>query len=263
MPLTTMAPRTAATGTSAPVATPAALAAAHSNAPIVLKQPTSEGHFIGESAMFIADARNYTSLHWTAVSPSGREMDMKSFRETFPDCSAIGENDTTLLVTNLNIDMSGWSFFCTFENEGASTPTEKARLRVRDPRSADSTSTKTSTKTSTDTAAATKSKSLRCPACGSEVTPDLLSCPYCKTQIYAQNEYANVTQDQAGDIFYSDNTGTMHYDSATGTTTFVDTNSNYTVFNDSGLVQAGNYNKEQAEAEEQSLLDMLLAMGGN
>ena len=260
MPLATMAPKPAAAETSEPVATPAAVAAAQSNAPIVLKQPKGEGHFIGESAVFIADARNYTSLHWNAVSPSGREIDMKAFREVFPDGSVFGENDTTLTLTNLNIDMSGWSFFCTFENGEASTSTEKARLRVRDPRSADSTSTKTNTKTGTDTAAATKSLSLHCPTCGSEVPRDLLSCPYCKTQIYTQNEFAKVTQDQAGDIFYEDNTGTMYYNSTTGTTTYVDTNSNYMVFNDSGLVQSGNYNKEQEEAEEKSILDMMLEM---
>ena len=258
MPLATMAPKPAAAETSEPVATPAAVAAAQSNAPIVLKQPKGEGHFIGESAVFIADARNYTSLHWNAVSPSGREIDMKAFREVFPDGSVFGENDTTLTLTNLNIDMSGWSFFCTFENGEASTSTEKARLRVRDPLSATPAPTGTAT-TGTDTAVATKTKALRCPACGSEVPRDLLSCPYCGKQIYTQNENAYVTQDPTGDIYYRDNTGTMYYDSTAGTTTYVDTNDNYTVFNESGLVQSGNYRKEEEEAEQQAILESFLA----
>ncbi|MBR7074831.1 MAG: zinc ribbon domain-containing protein [Oscillospiraceae bacterium] len=258
MPLATLAPKPAATGIPEPAATPAALAAAQSNAPIVLKQPTGEGHFIGESAMFIVDARNYSSLHWNAVSPSGREIDMKTFRETFPDCSVIGEKDTTLLITNLNIDMSGWSFFCTFENADASTSTEKARLRVRDPLSATPAPTGTAT-TGTDTAVATKTKALRCPACGSEVPRDLLSCPYCGKQIYTQNENAYVTQDPTGDIYYRDNTGTMYYDSTDGTSTFVDNNGNYTIFNENGLVQSGNYNKEDEEAEQLAILESFFA----
>ena len=267
MPLATLAPKPAATGIPEPAATPAALAAAQSNAPIVLKQPTGEGHFIGESAMFIVDARNYSSLHWNAVSPSGREIDMKTFRETFPDCSVIGEKDTTLLITNLNIDMSGWSFFCTFENADASTSTEKARLRVRDPRSTDPANTKsdsksdskTDSKTDTDTAAATQPMLPHCPACGSEVPRDLLSCPYCGKQIYTQNEYANVTQYQTGDIYYRDNTGSMFFDSTDGTSTFVDNNGNYTIFNENGLVQSGNYNKEDEEAEQLAILESFLA----
>lgn len=256
MPLATLPPKAAAADISEPAVTPAALAAAQSNAPIVLKQPNGESHYIGESAVFIAEARNYTSLHWTAVSPSGREINMKTFRETFPDCSVIGEKDTTLLVANLNIDMSGWSFFCTFENADTSTSTEKARLRVRDPRSDGSAGT------GTGTAVVTEPKRLRCPACGSEVPRDLLNCPYCGSEIYTQNEYAYVAQDETGDIYYMDNTGAMYFDSSDRTSTYVDTNTNYTVFNDSGLIQSGNYKKEEEEAEEQSILDSFLAMAG-
>ena len=256
MPLATLAPKPAAAETPKPAATPAALAAAQSNAPIVLKQPNGEGHYIGESAVFIVDARHYTSLYWNAVSPSGREIDMKTFREVFPDCTVFGEKDTTLTITNLNIDMSGWSFFCTLENEEASTSTAKARLRVRDPQSTDS------TETGTGTAVATQSKRLLCPACGSEVPRDLLNCPYCGKQIYTQNEYAHVTQDPAGDIFYWDNTGAMYYDSTDHISTYVDTNTNYTVFNDSGLVHSGNYQKEEEEAKQRAILESYLAMAG-
>ena len=258
MPLATLAPKPAAAGTPKPAATPGAVAAAQSNAPIVLKQPNAEGHYIGESAVFIIDARRYTSLNWNAVSPSGREVDMKTFREVFPDCSVFGEKDTTLTITNLNIDMSGWSFFCTLENADASISTEKARLRVRDPQSTDS----TGTDTGTGTAVATKSKRLLCPACGSEVPRDLLNCPYCGKQIYTQNENAHVTQGPAGDIFYWDNTGAMYYDSTDHISTYVDTNTNYTVFNDSGLVHSGNYQKEEEEAKQRAILESYLAMAG-
>lgn len=259
MPLATLAPKPTATPAATPLpepaATPAALAAAQSNAPVVTKQPNGEGHYVGESAVFITSALNYTSLHWTAVSPSGREIDMKTFRETFPDCSVIGEKDTTLTITNLNIDMSGWSFFCTFENEEASTQTASARLRVRDPESS-------TTTTGGGTVVTTKSKRLRCPGCGSEVPRDLLNCPYCGAEIYTQNEYAYVMQDQTGDIFYMDNTGAMHFDSSTRISTYVDTNTNYTVFDDSGLIQSGNYKKEEEKAKEEAILQSFLTEAG-
>ncbi len=242
-------PMPLATPTPQPSATPAAVAQA--NAPVVTKQPNGEGHFIGESAVFVTAAANWTSLSWTAVSPSGREIDMKTFRETFPDCSVIGEKDTTLTVTNLNLDMSGWSFYCTFANDNATTKTESARLRVRDPQN-------TTSGTGTGTAA-TKSKRLRCPSCGEEVPRDLLNCPYCSAEIYTQNEYAYVNQDQTGDIFYMDNTGAMYFDSSDRISTYVDTNTNYAVFNDAGAVHFGNYTKEQEEEANRALLDAALA----
>ena len=244
MPLASAAPQ--------PSATPEAVA--NANAPVVTKQPNGEGHYIGESAVFVTAATNWTSLSWTAVSPSGREIDMKTFRETFPDCSVIGEKDTSLTITNLNIDMSGWSFYCTFENADAKTKTESARLRVRDPEN--------STTGTGASAVTTKSKRLRCPSCGSEVPRDLLNCPYCGSEIYTQNEYAYVNQDQTGDIFYMDNTGVMYFDSTDRISTYMDTNTNYAVFNDAGAVHFGNYNKEQEEEENQALLNAALAEMG-
>lgn len=244
-------PMPLASPTPQPSATPAAVAQA--NAPIVTKQPNGEGHFIGESAVFVTAATNYKSLVWTAISPSGREVDMKTFRETFPDCTVIGEKDTTLTVTNLNIDMNGWSFCCTFENENAKTKTDNARLRVRDPAST----------TGSGSATTVKSKRLRCPSCGSEVPRELLNCPYCGAEIYQQNEYAYVEQDVTGDIFYMDNTGIMYFDSSDRTSTYVDTNTNYAVFNDNGAVHFGNYKKEAEEAEERAVLDAILAEAYN
>ena len=257
MALTTVTPVPVVSATPIPVAsaTPAALAAERINAPVISKQPNSETHFIGESAVFIVSATNWDSLSWTAVSPGNREVDLKTFRETFPDCSVIGEKDTTLTITNISIDMSGWSFYCTFENENAKTKTTSARLRVRDP---DNPAT-FATGTGSAAAITARSKRLRCPSCGSEVPRDLLTCPYCGKEIYtAINKDAYVDQDSTGDILYMDNTGVMYYDSSNRTSTYMDTSTNYAVFNDAGAVQFGNYNKEQEEAEEAELMQEIL-----
>ena len=87
---------------------------------------------MGESAVFVTQAENWTTLKWTAVSPSGREIDIKTFRETFPGSTVTGENETTLTITNLNLDMSGWSFYCTFENDQEIVPvTYRLKMLIR------------------------------------------------------------------------------------------------------------------------------------
>ena len=252
MPLSSAAPKPSASSEPAPSATPAAVAAAQNEGPTIIKQPKAEGHYIGESAVFTAEARNWTSIVWTAVSPSGREVDLGTFRKTFPDCTVLGGAESTLTITNLNIDMNGWSFYCTFKNDRGENRTDSARLRVRDPNSDTSSS-------SSGTAVTTKSKRLRCPDCGSEVPRDLLNCPYCGAEIYTKNEYAYVNQDQTGDIFYMDNTGVMYYNNADRTSTYMDTNTNYTVFNDSGLIHSGNVKEEEKKAEEEARLNALLS----
>ena len=253
MPLASAAPKPSAGAEPAPSATPAAVAAAQNEGPTIIKQPNAEGHYIGESAVFTAEARDWTSLAWTAVSPSGREVDLGTFRKTFPDCTVLGGAESTLTITNLNIDMNGWSFYCTFKNDRGENRTDSARLRVRDPNSS------TSSGTGSGTAVTTKSKRLRCPDCGSEVPRDLLNCPYCGAEIYTKNEYAYVSQDQTGDIFYMDNTGVMYYNNADRTSTYMDTNTNYTVFNDSGLIQSGNVKEEEKKAKEEANLNALLS----
>ena len=253
MPLASAAPKPSASSEPAPSATPAAVAAAQNEGPTIIKQPNAEGHYIGESAVFTAEARDWTSLAWTAVSPSGREVDLGTFRKTFPDCTVLGGAESTLTITNLNIDMNGWSFYCTFKNDRGENRTDSARLRVRDPNSS------TSSGTGSGTAVTTKSKRLRCPNCGSEVPRDLLNCPYCGAEIYTKNEYAYVSQDQTGDIFYMDNTGVMYYNNADRTSTYMDTNTNYTVFNDSGLIQSGNVKEEEKKAKEEANLNALLS----
>ena len=253
MPLASAVPKPSAGAEPAPSATPAAVAAAQNEGPTIIKQPNAEGHYIGESAVFTAEARDWTSLAWTAVSPSGREVDLGTFRKTFPDCTVLGGAESTLTITNLNIDMNGWSFYCTFKNDRGENRTDSARLRVRDPNSS------TSSGTGSGTAVTTKSKRLRCPDCGSEVPRDLLNCPYCGAEIYTKNEYAYVSQDQTGDIFYMDNTGVMYYNNADRTSTYMDTNTNYTVFNDSGLIQSGNVKEEEKKAKEEANLNALLS----
>ena len=56
-----------------------------------------------------------------------------------------------------------------------------------------------------------------------------------------------------------DNTGVMYYNNADRTSTYMDTNTNYTVFNDSGLIQSGNVKEEEKKAKEEANLNALLS----
>ena len=237
-------PTPAADSAAAPTPTPAPTPAIPAYAPVITKQPSGEGHYAGESAVFVTYADKWTSLEWTAVSPSGRKIDLNTFRETFPDSTVTGDHDTTLTITNLNIDMSGWSFFCTFTNEDASTPTEEARLKV----------TAVAGATTNANGEKVNNRILRCPYCGEEVFRSMLTCPYCGGGIWDDKIEAYVYQDQSGSIFYIDPTGTMFYDARSRSTTFEDHNSNYAVFDANGKPKFGNYEKEQQDLEDHALL---------
>ena len=246
-PLSTPSPTPMPLSTVAPTPTPALTQLSAGPAgPVITKHPNGEAHYVGESAVFSADAREWGSAKWTAVSPSGRVITMETFRDTFENASVTGEDETTLTITNLSIDMSGWSFFCTFENSEGSTKTESARLRVQENSGGSGSS-------------GGKSKRLHCPGCGSEVPRDLLNCPYCGAEIYGANKYGSVELNSNGDIFYMDNTGVMYYDKAERKSTYIDYNTNYAIFNDSGLVQSGNYNKEEEKRKEEETLNAILA----
>ena len=54
-----------------------------------------------------------------------------------------------------------------------------------------------------------------------------------------------------------DNTGVMFYNSADHTSTYMDTNTKYTIFDDSGLVHSGNVKKEEEKAKEEAKLRAL------
>ena len=213
-------------------------------APVITKQPSGESHNAGESAVFITHADNWTALKWTAVSPSGREIDLKTFRETFPDSTVTGDNETSLSIANLNIDMSGWSFYCTFSNDDGAVPTAKARLKV-------------TAVPGTATGANGQRVSTRillCPYCKEEVFRSMVTCPYCGGVIYDGEKDFFVFQDESGNILYVDETGSMFYDSGLATTTFEDHIDNYAVFDADGKPKFGNYEKERQDLEDHWLL---------
>ena len=179
-PVPTAPPTPAPTPT--PVPTPEPTPKPTAPAPVISKQPFGESHYTGESALFIASANPYTSAHWTAVSPTGMEGTMEMFRNAFPTCNTTGDNDTSLTIYNISNDMNGWSFYCSFDNNGTVTNTNPAALKVLGTRA--------------QTPAQPAVTYVTCPICGQSVPASAAVCPSCGEYINAGGvDYAAPVED--------------------------------------------------------------------
>ena len=96
----------------------------------VTKDPTDEYHFIGETAAFVANARQYSNLTWTVVDPDGYSYSVDEFRSFFPYSTVTGDTTGTLVINNVHADMDGYRFFCTFSNANGAENTTEAVLHI-------------------------------------------------------------------------------------------------------------------------------------
>ena len=99
-------------------------------APEIYKNPIREKQLPGQTAVFIAEADPYDEAGWRAIAPNGLDVSLEAFQNVFPGCSVLGIYSDTLTITNVSLDMNGWSFYCVFVNEGTRTNTEAAALYV-------------------------------------------------------------------------------------------------------------------------------------
>ena len=97
---------------------------------ILTKNPTDEYHNEGDTAWFIANANNWSSVSWTAVAPGGYEIPMSTFQGYYPYSGVGGADGTTLSIYNVSTDMSGYGFYCTFYYNGQSARSSTAWLYV-------------------------------------------------------------------------------------------------------------------------------------
>ena len=121
---------------SAPVATPAPAATpAPTPVPVptyltITKNPTNENKRSGQTAQFVACANVFDSLNWVLVSPYGQEYTPAQFARMYADAPVYGEYSTTLSISNVAEDMSGWGAYCTFFYKGQTARTSTAYLYV-------------------------------------------------------------------------------------------------------------------------------------
>ena len=96
----------------------------------VTKDPTDEHKFIGETAAFVANARKYSGLTWTVIDPDGYRCSVDEFRSYFPYSNITGDTTGTLIINNVNADMDGYRFFCTFSNANGAEDSAEAVLHI-------------------------------------------------------------------------------------------------------------------------------------
>ena len=199
-------------------------------APVISKQPTGESHYIGDSALFIANADTWTSITWTAVAPNGMEGDMDMFRSAFPGCTVTGDTTGSLKIGNISEGMTGYSFYCTFHNYGASSRTNSATLRVL--------GAKAQTNTANNGAAVAYTT---CPICGSTIAANTAVCPNCGEYINSGAANSFFYLDESGSGIYADETGALIYDESSNTYSYIAPNGNYTSYDANGNVIDSGY----------------------
>ena len=96
----------------------------------VTKDPTDEFKFIGETAAFVANARKASNLTWTVIDPDGYRCSVDEFRSYFPHSYISGDTTGTLIINNVNADMEGYRFFCTFSNANGAENSAEAVLHI-------------------------------------------------------------------------------------------------------------------------------------
>lgn len=120
----------------------------------ITKHPTSETKPVESSTKFIADATNFTSVFWLAITPSGEEILAEEVGEYFAPTYTTGYDTTELSVYNVSTAANGLKFYARFSNEEYVERTDSATLTVENkttPGSDTSTSTSNPVPTSSST----------------------------------------------------------------------------------------------------------------
>ena len=97
---------------------------------VVTKNPTDETRYVGETAIFIANAANYDSIEWLFIAPNGTQCKLDAFKTQFPGCTVTGQGTTELRIANLQTGLNGWKVFCCFGLNGKATTTSAASVNV-------------------------------------------------------------------------------------------------------------------------------------
>ncbi len=217
-PTPTPTPKPTPTPTPTPAPTPTPVPTPTAPAPVITKNPTNETHYVGTSALFIANADIWTSIGWTAVAPDGSEYDMDGFVSFFPTCTIVGADTGSLEIRNITQEMTGWSFYCTYYNYGSSSSTNRASLKVL---------------AGVQTQQTTAITYVNCPICGNAVSSSTTVCPFCGEYINSGAD-SYYSTDAYGNGIYADETGAIIRDAESGLTYVIQPDGYYVTYNDYG-----------------------------
>ncbi len=97
---------------------------------VVTKNPTDETRYVGETAIFIANAANYDSIEWLFIAPNGTQCKLDAFKTQFPGCTVTGQGTTEMRIANLQTGLNGWKVFCCFSRGNNCITTTVANINV-------------------------------------------------------------------------------------------------------------------------------------
>ncbi len=202
----------------------------------VTKNPTNESHYSGETAYFVSNATTWTSLSWTFVSSYGGEYSVDGFRSSFPYSSVGGASSTTLTISNVTREMSGWGVYCTFYYNGQTARTNTAYLYVNEKSYNSYNQQSQKSQQNPDT--------ITCPNCGRRNVSIYSNCPNCGYDIhtyvfgtlpqYYSGYYGNITQYSTGTVEFNNPDGSTTYSYADGSFTHVEADGTVTDFDEYG-----------------------------
>ena len=124
---------TASSGSTAKSSAPSSAVSPYDLPIIITKNPTSETVAVGGGCSFVAGYNNALLARWHFVSPSGTEDYVWSdpaIAQKFPYLSIKGGDVSTLRLSNIPWELSGWKFYCRYSNNVDSKDTTSASVTV-------------------------------------------------------------------------------------------------------------------------------------
>ena len=131
-PVPTPEPTPEPTPAPTPEPTPTPPPVDPSKLPKILKSPSGEEVIEAGSCYFTASFDNAQKAEWHFVSPDQTEdLVYSAATERFPALRLRHGDRTNMELSNIPIEMDGWSVYCRFSNEFGSNDTSLAKLTVK------------------------------------------------------------------------------------------------------------------------------------
>ena len=99
---------------------------------VVTRNPLGGTWAAGETAVFEAEARYYSTMDWVFADPCGIEHSAQEFCELVPGVTVTGECTSMLTIGNVSADLDGWAVYCSFHSSIDNAKTSWAFIRVVD-----------------------------------------------------------------------------------------------------------------------------------
>ena len=99
--------------------------------PSILKNPTDETVYEGDSCYFVAKYENATIATWHFLSPDGQtDLTYIAAMQAFKPLEVVNGMYSTVQLKHIPLSLSGWRVYCHYTNEYGSSSTKTALITV-------------------------------------------------------------------------------------------------------------------------------------